>query len=287
MTLAAAQLTRADEQGFGDGMLVCYPNAPGTARNAAPVMERLGSYLTTNMGQRFEPAFFNAADPAREWTEQAKPRFAILSQALYLRWREELGLEVVALSERDGAIEDRFHLLVRGDSPWTSLEDFSAEIVGRKPVVWSSHLEDPRFAARVVFRGQLTIEGPAGVQVLETQQPLRALRRLKSGKAFEGQPVDAVLVDDSIWQALQQLKTFQGGVVRPLYSSPSLPTPPVVAMRGVREPDKTRLRDVLVAMTKDPAASDLLETLQVTGFRSPGPDVFDEAVAAYEGEEGS
>ena len=282
--VVCSAVTDAQQAEFGDGLLVCYPNSPGTSRNAEPVMELLGSYLTQNLGHPVEPVFYQEARSAKAWALEAKPQFAILSQALYLRWRKELGLELIALSEREGAVEDRYHLLVRGDAPWKQLADLDPKSLGRRPVIWSSHLDDPRYAAQVVFRGQLPISAADGdtAQVLSTRQPLRALRRLKAGRDFEGQPVDAVLVDDSIWQALQQLKTFEGGVIRALYSSPPLPTPPVVALRGVADPARRRLRDVLVAMTKDPAAADLLETMQVTGFRSPDPTVFDEAIAAYE-----
>jgi ABC-type phosphate/phosphonate transport system substrate-binding protein len=108
---------------------------------------------------------------------------------------------------------------------------------------------------------------------------------MKAGSAFEDRQVDAVLVDAVTWSGLQKLPTFQG-VLRVLYSSPSLPTPPVVAFGGV-EPERSRkLGAVLSGMGTDEEDEEgrrLLQTLQVTGFKLASPEVMAKAVEAYEG----
>ena len=77
--------------------------------------------------------------------------------------------------------------------------------------------------------------------------------------------MDAVLVDDTTWNGLQRLRTFQG-VLRVLYISPPLPTPPVIGFPGVTKDERQRMSRVLCGMRSDPAAKKLIKTLQITGF---------------------
>ena len=260
-------------------LLICYPRAPGTTRSAEPVMERLGAYLSER-GSPQQPTYFNDAEVAGEWLSRKRPRYAILSLALFLRWREEHGLVAIASSERAQATHERFHLLVRQDAQVKELADLLS--LGRPAKLWSSHLDDPRFASRVVFQGKLEISATGPVRSVATSQPLRALRRLKTKQAFEGQPVDAVLVDGVTWRGLQQLKSFQG-VLRVLYSSPPLPTPPVVALEGASKEETETLRQALFTMHDDPLGKKLLKTLQLARFKAAEPKALDAVVAAYQG----
>lgn len=268
----------------GPGLVVCYPNAPGSTEQARPVMERLGAHLTWRTGFDVQPIYTNDAAQARRWIDEQRPRFAILSLALYLRWREELSLAVVAQSERGHASTERYHLVVAQGSPARSLADLKAGIGGKKPVIWSSHLDDPRFVTRVVLEGALevTTDDTGDARGVVTAQPLRALRRMKAGEDFEGQPVDAVLLEDAAWNELQKIATFREGL-RAIHASPPLPTPPVVSIGAVDPGDVERLRQALVSMHEQPEGRELLTTLQVTGFTAPNPAALQAAEAAYDG----
>lgn len=283
--LAAAPSFAQGDEPRGSGLLICYPNAPGTQRQAQPVMEQLGRYLETKLAAPCAPSYFNEIEGAKRWLETHRPRFAILSLAVYLRWREEHGLTVVALSERQGKAEQQFYLLVAKGSPLKTLEDLAKQ--QRPTHVWSAHLDDERFATNVIFQGRVRAHsgGSGKVRVASTQQPLRALRRLKEGQTFNDLPVDAVLVDSVTWTGLQRLKTFRG-VLRVLYTCPALPTPPVVAFSGVAPERMDKLRNVLGNMQSDQEGMRVLKTLQVTGFVTPPENCMDAAVAAYEQEVG-
>lgn len=267
----------------GPGLVVCYPNAPGSTEAARPVMERLGAHLTWRTGFEVQPVYTNDAAEARQWIEARRPRFAIFSLALFLRWRDELGLDVVAQSERGHAAAERYHLVVAQGSPLRSVDDLKRGVGGRKAVVWSSHLDDPRFVSRVVLAGalQVTSDDAGDARGIVTAQPLRALRRMKAGEPFEGRPVDAVLLEDAAWSELQKIASFREGL-RAIYASPPLPTPPVVAIGAVDAADLERLRQALVAMHEDAAGRELLSTLQVTGFTAPTPEAVEAAISAYE-----
>lgn len=285
-TIALAALlsaTATAQEPASSALVVCYPNAPGSTEQARPIMERLGAHLSWRTGFELQPEYTNDPAQAQRWIEERRPRFAIVSLPLFLRWRAQLGLTPVAQAERQHATAERYHLVVAQGAPWRTLEDLTA--AARRPVIWSSHLDDPRFVSRVVFAGGLQVaagdEGQARGVV--TDQPLRALRRMKAGEAFEGVPVDAVLLEDATWAELQKLQAFREGL-RDLFSSAPLPTPVVVALGAVDADDAARLRDALVHMHEEPEGRELLTTLQVTGFQPPSTDALAAAVAAY-GEE--
>lgn len=282
LAVALGSASAAQDAARGQGLVVCYPHAPGSTEAARPVMERLGAYLSWRTGYELAPTYTNDAAVARRWIDEQRPRFAIVSLALFLRWREPLGLSVVSQSERNNAVTERYHLLVAQTSPWKTLEDVKGGVGGRKAVIWSSHLDDARFVTSVVFGGALRVahDDSGEAKGVISEQPLRALRKLKAGEAFEGQPVDAVLLEDAAWVELQKLQAFREGV-RVVHTSAPLPTPSVVALGDVDAADVERLRKALLAMHEDPDGRELLTTLQVTGFRAPTPEAVDAAVAAY------
>ena len=292
--LVALALTCA-AQGPDERFLVCYPNAPGSARRAEPIMQTFGSYVGERLERRVRPVYFNELKPAQDWMAQGMPRHGILSLSLYLRWREQHGLRVVAHAERGGKGTGRYHLLVLSSSKLKSLADL-AKLEGA--CVWSAHLDDVRFASRVVFGGQLGIkdvwrEGksspglPGGqVRVVSSTRALSALRRMQQGKPYKGNPVHAVLVDDTSWEGLQELKRFKG-VFRVLYASPPLPTAPVVSFGDVPESESKRLGEVLGGMKSDDEGRKILKTLQATGFGPVQREALEALVARYEGKRDS
>lgn len=287
--VAALALTCA-AQGQDDRFLVCYPNAPGSARRAEPIMQTFGSYIGERLERRVRPAYFNELKQAQDWLAQGKPRHGILSLSLYLRWRKEHGLRVVAHAEREGKGTGRYHLLVPASSKLKSLQDLP-----EGACVWSAHLDDPRFASRVVFGGKLGVkdvwrEGkalpglPEGrVRVVSSTRALSALRRMQQGKPYKGNPVDAVLVDDTSWQGLQELKRFKG-VFRVLYASPPLPTAPVVSFGDVPEAESKRLGEVLGGMKDDDEGRKILKTLRATGFCPAQRKALEALLIRYHGE---
>ena len=252
-------------------LLVCYPNAPGTTESAQQVMGKLGAQLGGSA------VYFNDLASANAWIEaHGQPTCAIVSLGVYLRWREPHGLKLVARTERHGSTEERFYLLVKQDAPFTDLASFGA----RRPTVWSGHLDNALFGQRVLFANQLVL-GEGGAKVVSTASPLRALRRMKGGREFEGHPVDAVLLDGSAWTQLQQLKSFKG-TVRALFESAPLPTPPVVSFATSNPDEVAALRKRLLALGEAPEGAALLETLQLTAFRPAKSGDLDAVVKACE-----
>lgn len=255
-------------------LLVCYPNAPGSTESAEPVMAELGQRLG---GQA---VYFNEVAAAEAWIEEhGQPTCAIVSLGVYLRWREDHGLVPVASTERRGKTHERYHLLVAQDAPATDLDTFGKA----QPTVWSGLLDNRAFAERVVFAGKLSL-GDAGVRLVSTAQPLRALRRLKSGREFEGHPVDGVVLDGPAWEELQQLASFKG-LLRELYQSEPLPTPPVVSCATSDPAEVAAVVKALEGLSQDDAGKKLLQTLQLTAFRGPETEALARVVTAAEGDE--
>lgn len=276
--------------------LICYPNAPGSARAAEPIMARLGQYLSDKTGTPLRPTYFNGLAPAEDWLESHQPSQGILSLPLYLRWQRAKGLVALAHAERGGASEERYRLLVRDKGPYRALSDLADTAkLGRLGRIWSAHLDDARFATNVVFQGQLKVKevrvgeavSPASakgsVRVVSTTRALSVLRRLERGEEYQGDPVDAVLVDATVWSGLQQLERYQGAF-RVLYTSPALPTPPVVRFASGPEEGSAKLAEVLIGMSSDPSGEAILKSLLVTTFTPPQTKRLAALVQAYEEE---
>ena len=294
--LLSASATGQDGSAIPSEFLICYPNAPGSVRAAEPIMARLGQYLSDRTGSPLRPSYFNALGPADDWLESHQPHQGILSLSLYLRWHRAKELVPLAHAERGGASEERYRLLVRQDAPQQALSDFAdPSKLGRPARIWSAHLDDPRFATNVVFQGQLMVKevrvgdslqpafAKGSVRVVSTTHALNVLRRLQRQEDYQGDPVDAVLVDATVWSGLAQLKRYEG-VFRVVYTSPALPTPPVVRFAAGAEERSTKLAQALIGMGSDPAGEAILKSLLVTAFTSPQTKRLAELVAAYERE---
>jgi len=242
------------------------------------------------------PIYFNEIKEALRWTKDNRPRYAILSLALYLKWPKELALTPVAATERQGKSAERFYLLVRKDVPWKTLDDLAKATP--TPVVWSNHLDDPRFATNVVFDGKLVVKqvkrkktvtagfASGTVEVISSDRPISALRRLKKNKRYRGQRVDAVLVDSTAWAGLQRLQMFQGAL-RVVYRSPTVPTPPVLTLKGVEAPERARVTKVLTGMETGNEGRAILKTLQLTGFNAADTKALSAVADAYARKVGS
>ena len=289
LVLAAA--SQALAQASADEFLICYPNAPGSARSAEPIMGRFGQYLSDRLGRGVKTYYFNDLKPGAAWLESHSPSAGILSLSLYLRWHGQKGAVALGHAERGGSSEERYRLLVAKDSAHKGLEDLAG--LGRPARIWSAHLDDPRFATNVVFGGQLKVEGvlrdkvltPAfkggQVRVVSTTRALSVLRRLLRGQDYKGQPIDAVLVSQTVWEGLQELKRYKG-VFRVLYTSATLPTPPVVRFKGGEAQQAEALAKVLRSMKSDSEGTAIMKSLQVSAFTAPQTKRLAELVKLYE-----
>ena len=291
LALALALASLAHAQAEGEDFLICYPNAPGSARSAEPIMSRLGQFLGDRLGRGVKTHYFNALEPGAAWLKDHSPSAGILSLALYLRWHEEKGLEALAHAERGGSSEERYRLLVKKDSGHETLADLSK--LDRPARIWSAHLDDPRFATNVVFEGKLKVEGvlqdtvltPAfkggQVRVVSTTRALSVLRRLQRGQDYKGEPIDGVVVSETVWEGLQQLKRYKG-VFRVLYTSKTLPTPPVVRFKEGDQEQAQALAKVLTSMKSDSEGAAIMKSLQVSAFTAPQAKRLAELVKLYE-----
>lgn len=272
----ASTLDRA-RAGTTREMIVCYPGKPGTAKAAANVMATFTEHLATKAG--FEPGslqatYFNEEAPALEFVKEKRPAFGILSVALYLKWRAAgERLSILAQSERGGRSTDCYHVYVAPGSARHVLADLKGG------VLVSTHLQDARFATKVVFAGAL--DASTDVAVVSTKDMVGALKTCARKKPMsDGRALDGFVFDDAETEGWAKKPEFM--VLQKLWSSRPLPTPPVVSFTdNATKEDASKLVVALLGMAKDAEGQKILAELQATGFNPITPEAYAQVEKAY------
>ncbi len=230
---------------------IIQPGQPGTPEEARPVVDALAHYLTQKLGINVEGEYVNDPQQALKLLGGHPPQWAIVSLPFYVAHAEPLRMTPIASSRPGGRSQESWRLLTgrEGVKDWQGL-------TGR---VLGTMLFEPDAAACLLFgrpAGELpfTLEG--------TAEPLRAVRAAARGKTA------GVVLDRPEYESMQAFPT--AGKLRELKASADLPTSPVVWL-GPPDERSTRLQAVLVEMQQDPAAADLLQSLQTAGFAPPDP----------------
>jgi hypothetical protein len=241
--------------------LVCQPGGPELEASEQTVIRDFYRYVGTRLGMKedaIDGAYYNRKKDCVK-ALAGEPGVLMLSLDLYLDQRAALDLEPVAQVDLASGTASTFYLMGRADGP----SDLT-ELRG-KPVT-GTHLEDPRFVARVVMDGKL---GAPGELVLRPETlGLRAVRSVLRGKAA------AVLLDSAQHAALADTPFAKD--LKVLYTSPALPNPPVaVSLKRVPAGLGKRLGKVMMEMVTDPAGQKLIKTFGLKGFVLPAPKTWD------------
>lgn len=228
--------------------VIIQPGQPGTSADAQPVMDALAAYLQKKLGTdvTIHGRYFNQTEQAAAYLADNRPQWGIVGLGYYLGHAGERCMTPLASTRPGGADSDVWRLVVAKNGPdkWQAV----------KGVVSGSMLFEPGIAAGLLFDTSLA-ELPFSLE--GTVRPLSALRSVLRGKG------GAVVLDKPQYDAFQALPMASG--IKVLKTSKALPTSAVVAF-GPRGKIHERLRTVLQAMRKDPAAADLLKLLQTEGF---------------------
>lgn len=203
------------------GLVVCDVGGPGNTAQAQPTLDNFLRHIEKTAGLeagRLTGEYHTEMDDCLAYIKNQRPALAVLDLATYLQQARDLQLEPLAhLGPPD---RQRYHVLVKKGA-YTDL----ASLKGKKVV--SSDLDDPRFAARIVFGGK--IDPSAEFQLEHTRRPLKAIRQVVRGES------DAAVVNADTFAHLGDLQLPEEPVA--IFASEALPglTMAVVQVNGAEQ----------------------------------------------------
>jgi ABC-type phosphate/phosphonate transport system substrate-binding protein len=287
--VAAAALTTplaAKASPGGGDMLFVYPGEAGDQASAKNTLTTFTDHLAKESGlPAFDPLYFNNLKAANAYfANGGSPRCAILALSVYLDWTKRgQKMALVAQSQRRGKLTEQFHLFVPVASKVKVLQDLKGS------TVMANYLEDARFTNNVVFRGEASVAPLTSfVNFVSTRNPLQAAKACATGKKLAGgRSPDAVIMDDDMLDGVKELKLevnkqetpLVGGLLREVWTSRELPTPPVVSFDALPAEAQKKLEGALTGMAK--SAPEILTEIKSTGFVAPDSANYAQVVKDY------
>ncbi|WP_320174819.1 PhnD/SsuA/transferrin family substrate-binding protein [Maridesulfovibrio sp.] len=230
---------------------IIQPGQPGTTAEAQPVMDELANYLSAKLGEKVKGVYYNDLNAALDYLGKNKPAWSICGLTFFKSYSSKFSMAPVASTLPQGMKKDVWRLIVPADGP------DSAE--GIQGTVYGSMLYTPQ-SLEILFGSKkgwgFTVEG--------THKALRMLRKVNKGK------VSGVVLDAVQYSVIKDSDRYSGTKV--IYTSSELPNSPV-AWFGKTNDDAFRLQAVLLDMSKDPSAKELLNLLQTSGFNPADKDL--------------
>lgn len=277
VTAGLSAATVPARAGASRELLVCYPGKPGNTKAAEGPLLALTNYLAAKAGFEagsLHATYFNDETPALDFVKEKKPSCGILSLALYLKWRAAgTKLSIVAQSERGGRSQDHYHVYVAPGSSRRALVDLKGGVLA------STHLQDERFATKIVFASAL--DASKDVAVVSTKSLIAAFKVCASKAPMgDGRVLDGFVLDDDEAEGFAAKPEFTK--LEKVWTSRPLPTPPVVAFSDNADAaDTKKIAAAFLGMAKDAEGQKILETLQATGFNPVDAEAYGQVEKAY------
>jgi hypothetical protein len=233
--------------------LLCLTGFPGTTEQAGPTvrgfLDKLGEQLGWGSGT-IQGDYYPDTQVGLQQIKDRKPGFAGMSLDLYLAHGEELGAVVLVKAVMHGRDKQRYHIVVAKEGgPATA-----AALTGKVLVPFR---ESARFLGNLVLDGQRTL-----AESLELQYESNAMSALR--KVARGQATAAV-VDEEIIERFDEVPVKDQ--LRVLLAGPWLPGPPVVALEGSAEADRTAMRTALLGLCAGDGA-ETCRSIRVDSFKA-------------------
>jgi ABC-type phosphate/phosphonate transport system substrate-binding protein len=230
---------------------VIQPGQPGTTVEAQPVMDELAAYLSAKLGEKVQGVYYNDLTKALDYLDKNKPAWSICGLTFFKSYSAKFPMTPVASTLPQGMKKDVWRLIVPASGP-----DSYEGVTGK---VYGSMLYTPQ-SLEILLAGKKGGNfSPEG-----TRKALRMLRKVNKGR------IAGVVLDAVQYSVVKDSDRYSGTKV--IYTSPELPNSPVVWF-GEPTDDAFRLQSVLLDMSKDPAANNLLKLLQTSGFNPADKDL--------------
>lgn len=169
---------------------------------------------------------YHTGRPAAEaYIRDEKPRFGILSLGAFLAFRQKYQLEVLGTAIVSRAGGQQYFLISKSATD-------AKGCFGK--TMATDHADDPRFLERVVS-GRAFVLGD--FQLVETQRPLQAIKKVLTGEA------ECALIDDAQMAELPHIEGAEG--IRSVWESAKFPSMTLVAFGTTPPAERKKFKDGL------------------------------------------
>jgi len=248
----------------GDGtvhVLIIKEQGVGSAAQAQPYVDRLvGAAGKVNGWTATEGKFATTREAAEEYIHTADPHFGIMTLPAFLALRGKHQLEVMGKADVSVGNGQQYHIVSKTQP----------DVAGCKgKTLASNHVEDARFAEKVIGRSAFTL---ADFTLVATKRPVQTIKKVVAGEA------ECALIDDAQFAELSKIEGTAG--IRSVWKSDKLPPMVVVAFPSAPAGERTTFKGALAKVCSGESKAACGEV----GIKNLGPastSDYQDVVAAY------
>jgi hypothetical protein len=197
---------------------------------------------------------------AESYIRDEKPRFGILSLAASLAFRTKYQLEVVGTAVVSRAGGQQYFLISKSATD-------AKGCFGK--TMATDHADDPKFIERVIS-GKSFVLGD--FQLVETQRPLQAIKKVLTGEAV------CALVDDAQMAELPHIEGAEG--IRSVWESAKFPSMTLVAFGDTPPAERKKFKDGLSRVCDGDGKTACAE-VGIMALNAADASSYSAAIAAY------
>lgn len=230
-----------------------YPGEAGSSGVAQPIIDQFFDYINKEMGSdKVEGKYFPTEAGGRSYIASEKPVMGIVSLVSYAKESGKTGMTVVAKTRPlPGGSTTQKYYLVAGKTHQEK-NTVPANIFSSEPISTS-------FAKNAL---KLPVGASSITQTGNTLGKLKAIAN--------GEDVAAILTEIE-HRTLKNTKAAWGAQLVTIAESSPVPTAPLVAFgKGAGDPAVSKIISILMKMSGDSAAKQILSSLRLAGFSSGG-----------------
>lgn len=222
-------------------------------------------YIASGLGRNVELVQRKTYSEVNELIGKGQIDLAFICSGPYSSGREKYGFELLATPEVKGSHFYQSYLIVNSDSPFQNLSDLKKRVFAFTDPDSHSGKLVPTFWLSEIHEHPDTFFGKTIYTYSHDNSILAVSRGL----------VDGATVDSLIWDYYNQKNPSLTAGTRIIKKSESFGIPPVVASKSFPSEMKIRVREILLAMHKDPEGSKILQELMIDRFVAPQEEWYD------------
>ena len=225
-------------------------------------------YLAGKLGAAVSLKQRRTYEEINDLLARQKVQMAFTCTGGYLSGRKAFGLELLAVPVMNGKTRYRSYIVTRRDSPAQSRANLENQIFA---------FTDPLSLTGYIYpTASINKLGRTGKDFFSktffTESHDKSIEAVATGVA------DGAAVDSLIFDALLKQKNSFASQLKIVEISQEFGMPPVVVPPGVAVGLKRKLLKVLLAMDRDPAGRDVLDSLGMDGFALPEAELYRSAI---------